>query len=79
MAQLKRITIYADDSGNEPSEDFRWVEAWLTRWGSKVRVADYSSGGWEHCWDVEGPLEAIAEVPDHLLCGSAWSNPELYG
>jgi hypothetical protein len=79
MTRLVRSTIYADDVGNEPSADYRWVAAWLERWRDVVRVADYSSGGWEHLWDVEGPPEAISEVPDHLLCGSAWSNPELYG
>jgi hypothetical protein len=79
MSQLQRITIYADDSGSEPSADAQWVLAWLARWGGEVRVANYSSGGWEHVWDVEGPPRAIAEVPDHLRCGSEWSNPELYG
>jgi hypothetical protein len=44
-----------------------------------VRVVNYSSGGWEHLWNVEAPSEAVAEVPEHLLCESEWSNPELAG
>lgn len=75
MSQMRRITIFADESGDDPSADAQWVRAWLERWQSRVRVAHYSSGGWEHLWDVEGPPEAIAEVPIHLLCESAWSDP----
>ena len=67
MSELKRITIYADDSGSEPSEDFRWVDAWLTRWGSAVRIANYSSGGWEHIWDVEGPPAVDGQVSQERL------------
>lgn len=78
MSQLRRITIFADDSGDKPSKDFLWVKAWLERWKAKVRVANYSSGGWEHLWDVEGPEETLAEVLDHLLCSSEWANPELF-
>ncbi len=79
MSQMRRITIFADDAGDEPSADVQWVRAWLERWQPRVRIADYSCGGWEHLWDVEGPPEAIAEVPTHLLCDSAWSNPGLFG
>jgi hypothetical protein len=79
MSQLRRLTIFADDADDIPSEDVLWVRAWLERWQSKVRVADYSSGGWEHLWDVEGPEEAIAEVPERLHCHSDWANPEISG
>jgi hypothetical protein len=51
----------------------RRVTAWLERWKPAVRVAGYSTGGWEHHWDVEGPEAAIAEVPARLLCASAWT------
>jgi len=53
------------------------VRAWLKKWEGKVRVADYSTGGYEHLWDIEGPEEAIAELPKEWLCDSKWSNPEL--
>jgi len=54
------------------------VHAWLAKWAGKVRVADYSTGGFEHVWDVEGPEEAIAELPSGWLCDSKWSNPKLF-
>jgi hypothetical protein len=79
MSQLRRLTIYADDVDDAPSEDVLWVRAWLGRWKAKVRVANYSSGGWEHLWDVEGLEEAIAEVPERLHCCSEWANPEIFG
>ncbi|MGH8710785.1 MAG: hypothetical protein ACREVA_05660 [Burkholderiales bacterium] len=71
-----RATIYVDHVDN--SKDFDFVEAWLKKWQGKVRVADYSTGGWEHTWDVEGPEEAISEIPAEWLCESEWSNPKLF-
>ena len=77
MFDLKRITIFAGDFGDQPSEDYKWVIAWLERWKPAVRVANYSTGGWEHIWNIEDPEAAIAEVPKHLLCWSEWSTPKL--
>src|SRR5688572_14327535 len=74
---LKRITLFADDPGDHPSADYAWVDSWLRRWKGQVRIVNYSSGGWEHLWDIEAPSEAVAEVPAHLLCASDWSNPEF--
>jgi hypothetical protein len=74
---LKRITLFADDQGDHPSADYAWVDAWLKRWKGHVRIVDYSTGGWEHLWDIEAPPEAAAEIPEHLLCMSEWSDPEL--
>ena len=54
--------------------DFDVVSAWLEKWEGKVRAANYSTGGFEHIWDVEGPTEAIAELPEEWLCDSEWSN-----
>ena len=79
MSPLRRLTIFADDAGDTPSEDVLWVHAWLERWKEKIHVADYSSGGWEHLWDVEGSEEAITEVPERLHCCSEWANPEIFG
>lgn len=73
MAQLARITIFAGDFENETSADYKWVVAWLERWKAELRIANYSTGGWEHTWDIEAPEAAIAEVPDDLLCASEWS------
>ena len=73
MSELVQMTIFADDPGEERSGDYEWVAAWLDRRKPVLRVADYSTGGWEHVWNIEGPEEAIADVPDHLLCVSEWS------
>jgi hypothetical protein len=71
---IKRATIFVDhpDEGEPP--ELRWVIDWLKRWKQQVIVADYSTGGWELLWDVEGPEEAIGEIPGELRCGSEWAN-----
>jgi len=73
MSELKRITIFANDPEDKHSVDYQWVIEWLERWKAVLRVANYATGGWEHIWDIEGSEAAIAEVPDHLLCASEWS------
>jgi hypothetical protein len=79
VSDLKRMTIFVDHAHDGPSDGFNWVQAWLARWQGAVRVAKYSTGGWEHLWDIEGPAEAVAEVPDDLVCASKWANPEVFG
>jgi hypothetical protein len=73
MPQLTRITIFAEDFENESSAQYKWVIAWMERWEGVIRVADYSTGGWEHIWDIEAPEDAIAEIPQDLLGASEWS------
>jgi hypothetical protein len=77
MSTMKRITIYVDHV--DSSADFERVEAWLEKWKGRVTVADYSTGGWEHCWDLEAPSEAVAEIPEEWLCSSEWATPEIFG
>ena len=78
MAALKRITIFVLQ--DEDSSDYEWVAAWIIKWKSefKLTVHDYSTGGWEHLWDIEATEEAIKEVPTDYLCDSEWSNPALF-
>lgn len=78
MSKLQRISIFV--LHDEDSTDYDWVKAWIKRWKltDKLRVQDYSSGGWEHYWDIEASKEAVAEVPVDYLCDSEWSNPELF-
>jgi hypothetical protein len=78
MTQLKRITIFV--LHDEDSSNFDWVEAWIIKWKSEFQlvVADYSTGGWEHYWNIEASAKAIAEVPENYLCSSEWATPELF-
>ena len=71
--QLKRITIFVGLPNTGPSADYEWVTAWLERWKPSLRIESHSAGGWEHIWNLEGPEEAILEVPEHLLCASEWA------
>ena len=70
---LVRATIAIMDAEREPSPEARWVRSWFERWGEAVRVANYSTGGFEHLWDVEGPPEAIQELPEEFTAISEWS------
>ena len=65
---------------DEDSSDYDWVSAWIIKWKSefKLTVHGYSTGGWEHIWDIETTQEAIDEVPENYLCDSEWSNPTLF-
>lgn len=76
MWDMKKITIFV--MYVDSSEDFDRVEAWLEKWKSFVIIDDYSSGGWEHCWDVEAPVEAIGEISEEWLCCSEWATPEIF-
>ena len=77
MSTIKRITIYVDH--DDSSDDFDMVQAWLDKWKGQAIVSDYTTGGWEHCWDIEAPTEAVAEVPEDWLCASEWATPEIFG
>ncbi len=78
MAKLKRISLFV--MHDEDSSDYDWVSAWIIKWKSEFQltVADYSTGGWEHYWDIEASEAAIAEVPENYFCDSEWSKPELF-
>jgi len=76
MSNLVRVTIFV--LHNESSADFEWVENWLAKWKGKARVVDYSTGGWEHLWDIEAPIEATQEIPTDWLCASEWATPEIF-
>ena len=73
MHEMYKATIFAGDFDEHPSEEYSWVECWLEKWRESIVVAEYSSGGWEHIWNVLGPKEAIDEIRSDLLCGSDWA------
>lgn len=68
---MTRATIFVDHI--DDSAAFDLVIGWLERWKDSVRVEDYSTGGWEHMWDVEGPDDALSELPAEYLCSSTWT------
>ena len=78
MSKLQSISIFV--MHDDDPTDFSWVQAWIDRWKlvDKLRIADYSTGGWEHYWDIETCAEAVAEVPEDYLCASEWANPKLF-
>ena len=78
MNNQKRITIFV--LHHEDASDFEWVQAWILKWkrADQLKVVDYSSGGWEHLWDIEASSDAVAEVPENYLCDSEWSNSALF-
>ncbi len=59
----------------DAAEDQALVKAWFTRWQPQLAYCSDNEG----CgccvdmWDVEGPAEAVAELPEHLLAASAWA------
>lgn len=59
---MKRITIYIDHI--DDAADSSLMRNWLEKWKSVVRVEEYSTGGWEHVWDLAAPEEAISEIPE---------------
>ena len=75
---MKRITIFV--LHDEDSTDYDWVAAWIIKWRTEfqLRIVDYSTGGWEHLWNIEASEEAINEVPESYLCDSKWSTPDLF-
>jgi len=75
MTTMKRVTLFVMH-GDDDSE-FNLVEAWFERWKDQVVIVDYSTGGWEHLWDVEATPEALAEVHSDWLCSSEWADADL--
>jgi hypothetical protein len=68
-----KSTLFADHPDDD-SSDFHLVRAWIERWSDSVTVVDYSTGGWEHLWNVDAPLAALKELPKRFFCQSAWAD-----
>ena len=72
-AKLVRASIFVAVIPPHGEAHYRWVQEWLARWGDRVRIAG-ESGSWpDWIWDVEGPAEAIAEIPEVLSLITDWS------
>ncbi|MCL2011492.1 MAG: hypothetical protein FWG75_01710 [Cystobacterineae bacterium] len=70
----RKVSIFVED--DEDSTEFDQVREFLARWGSAITIVNYSSGGWEHYWDLLVPESALAEIPEHWLCESKWTDDE---
>ncbi len=73
---MKKVTIYIDHL--EDDSDFVFMQEWLKKWKEVAKIVDYSTGGWEHCWDLEAPEEAVSEIPKDWHCASKWATPEMF-
>jgi hypothetical protein len=71
-----RATLFVAIIDPEGEEDYRWVQEWFDRWGERVRIERDSSSDPDFLCDVEGPAEAIAEIPERILCSSEWSSSQ---
>ena len=67
-----RATLYADHPDDD-DRDFLLVRNWIEKWGPSIKVYDYSTGGWEHLWNVEATEEALNDSPDRFRCASEWA------
>lgn len=62
---------------DEPAE-VAACEAWFEKWRSRLTYCSENKG----CgccvdsWDIEGPSEAIDDIPKELAGKSSWTNPE---
>ena len=73
---MKKLTIYIDHVDDDT--DFQFMLNFLERWKSEVRIENYSSGGWEHIWNLEGPENILSEIPEDWHCSSDWATPEIF-
>jgi hypothetical protein len=71
--KLVRSSIFVATVSEQGKADDRWVQEWFARWGDRVRVAGESGSSPDWTWHVEGPPEAIAEIPERLLSVTEWS------
>jgi hypothetical protein len=68
-----RATICVDV---DKPDDRAQVEAWFQRWRDQLTYVSENTG----CgccvdiWDVEGPADAVGEVPVHLRTNSEWAD-----
>jgi len=69
---MQRGTIsISSDSQDEESA----FQDWLHRWEDKLKYIseDYGCGCCVHLFDIEGPEDAISDIPEHLKTVSKWT------
>jgi len=70
--EMQRATVCLWSASIEEKVDFT---LWLNAWKSQLTFVspDYGCGCCIHLFDVEGPKEAIAAIPENLLTVSEWT------
>jgi hypothetical protein len=73
---MHRATVCLWSDSIEEKVEFT---AWQTAWKRKMKYVsqDYGCGCCIHLFDLEGPKEAIAAIPQDLLTVSAWTEDGL--
>jgi len=68
-----RATICVDVSREE---ERALAAAWLNRWRERLTfISDNEGCGCcVDMWNVDGPVEAIAEIPEELRAASEWAD-----
>lgn len=74
--KTKHLTLFVLHGDDDT--DYKLAKAWFKKWQAEVNIVDYSTGGWEHLWDIEATPAAADSVPQDWLCDSEWSNPALF-
>ena len=67
-----RATICVNKDHNGEAEV---VEAWFERWRSQLNFVSENQGCGccVNMWDVEGPAEAVAQLPETVKAASEWA------
>jgi hypothetical protein len=76
--RLARETIGFDRLERDGKAEI--FDRWLSRWRTKLTHLSSGGGGDSYeIYDVEGPVEAIAEIPHDMRVYSVWTNPPKLG
>ncbi len=53
------------------------LNAWISKWKESLThfSGNLGCGCCVDMYDVEGPIEAVEDIPGELLCGSDWADP----
>lgn len=70
---MRATIVVSLDAPQEVAE----AEAWFSKWRPHLVHCSQADGGEGsvHIWHVDGPGEAVAEIPQGLSAMSDWSHP----
>ena len=69
---MRATTVVSTDSPGQVDA----ADAWFAKWGAALsyRSENAGCGCCVHIWDVDGPAEAIAELPPEVRSSSPWTS-----